>query len=182
MVSHFHCIGRLTANPQIETRSGKDGQQLTVANFNVAVDDPYGDTDFYRCVAWNKTAENIGKYLGKGRLVYIEGRVKVKNYETQNGEKRTSWEVLVNNVRFLDKSPNENGQQQMPNPQYNQQPAGFPQQPQYPQNPNGFPQYGQPFGGQQPQMNQQPPQMQQSQQMGQQPVRQPFYNNSGVPF
>lgn len=98
-------IGRLCQDVDIrQTSSG-----TPVGNFTLAVDrafkkqDGTRDTDFLRIVVWDKAAEACSKYIGKGSLVAIEGRIQSRSYETQDGQKRTAVEVVAENVRFLDK-------------------------------------------------------------------------------
>ena len=73
------------------------------SRFSLAVDRPFqkGEADFINCVAFGKTAELIGEYLRKGRKVGVTGRIQMNRYET-NGEKRTSYDVLVENIEFLE--------------------------------------------------------------------------------
>ena len=73
------------------------------SRFSLAVDRPFqkGEADFINCVAFGKTAELIGEYLRKGRKVGVNGRLQMNRYEA-NGEKRTSYDVLVENIEFLE--------------------------------------------------------------------------------
>ena len=59
--------------------------------------------DFIDIVVWRKQAELCGQYLGKGRLVALEGRLQIRSYETQEGQKRKVAEVVADNIRFLDR-------------------------------------------------------------------------------
>ncbi|HHW40105.1 MAG TPA: single-stranded DNA-binding protein [Syntrophomonadaceae bacterium] len=99
-------IGRLTREPEMRfTASG-----AAVANFTLAVDRPFlnaqgqREADFIRVVAWRKLAENCSNYLGKGRLVAVEGRLQVRSYQTPDGQTRTVSEVVADNVQFLDRA------------------------------------------------------------------------------
>ncbi len=99
-------IGRLTREPEMRfTASG-----APVANFTLAVDRPFlnaqgqREADFIRVVAWRKLAENCSNYLGKGRLVAVEGRLQVRSYQTPDGQTRTVSEVVADNVQFLDRA------------------------------------------------------------------------------
>jgi len=94
-------IGRLVRDPELRyTPSG-----LPVAQFRIAVDRPKngnGDTaDFIPVVAWRVLAENIAKYLTKGRLVAVEGRLQVRKYQDRDGATRWATEVIATNVQFL---------------------------------------------------------------------------------
>lgn len=96
-------IGRLTRDPELRyTASG-----TPVGNFTLAVDRPpqkdgTKEADFLRVVVWGPIAENCSKYIGKGSLVAVEGRIQVRSYESQ-GEKKTATEIVANSVQFLDK-------------------------------------------------------------------------------
>lgn len=109
MLNSIVVIGRLTRDP--ETKSSTGGN--TVTTFTVAVDRNFKDkngnteTDFIPVVAWRGLAETCGRYLSKGKLVAVEGRLQIRTYEANDGSKRTVAEIVANNVRFL--SPRENG-------------------------------------------------------------------------
>jgi len=99
-------VGRLTRDPEIKyTPSG-----LQVAKFGLAVgrrpgkkdDTRKEETDFIEVVAWQKLAEIIGQYVKKGRLILIEGRIQTRRYETQDGQKRTAFEVVAENMQMLE--------------------------------------------------------------------------------
>ncbi|WP_294065798.1 single-stranded DNA-binding protein [uncultured Fusobacterium sp.] len=91
--------GRLTKDPEL--KSGQSGK--VYARFTLAVDRPMqkGEADFINCVAFGKTAELIGEYLRKGRKVGVIGRLQMSKYEV-NGEKRTSYDVVVDTIEFLE--------------------------------------------------------------------------------
>ena len=93
-------IGRLTKDPECRyTPAGK-----AVCSFRLAVDRGYGDNkeaDFVNIVAWEKLAETVTNNLQKGRLVLVEGRLQIRQYE-KDGQKREAAEVVANTVRFLD--------------------------------------------------------------------------------
>jgi single-strand DNA-binding protein len=104
-MNHIVLIGRLTRDPELRyTPNG-----VAVANFDLAVDRPTAnqqgerETDFIRIVAWQKQAELCANYLKKGRMVAVEGRLQIRRYETQDGQKRQAAEVVANHVQFLDK-------------------------------------------------------------------------------
>jgi single stranded DNA-binding protein (ssb) len=109
MMNHIALIGRLTRDPELRyTPNG-----VAVANFDLAVDRPtpnqqgQRETDFIRIVTWQKQAEVVANYLKKGRLVAVEGRLQIRNYETQDGQKRKAAEVVANRVQFLEKARDE---------------------------------------------------------------------------
>ena len=106
MLNRIVLIGRLTRDPEMRfTASGK-----AVANFTIAVDrnrpssQGVRETDFIRIIVWDKQAETCSNYLGKGRLVAVDGRLQVRTYQGQDGQNRTIAEVVAENVRFLDRA------------------------------------------------------------------------------
>jgi single-strand DNA-binding protein len=111
MMNRIILIGRLTRDPEL--RYVPSGQP--VASFTLAVDRPFVNangergTDFIDIVAWRKLAEQATTHLSKGRLVAVEGRLQIRSYETQDGQKRKVAEVVADGIRFLDKKPTANG-------------------------------------------------------------------------
>ena len=95
--------GRLTADPELKTtQSG-----ISVTSFSVAVNRPYRtgeeqQTDFINVVAWRKTAEFIAKYFKKGNMIGIEGSIQTRKYTDKNGNNRTAFEVVANNIQFVE--------------------------------------------------------------------------------
>ena len=91
-------MGRLTKDIEMRyTQSGK-----AVGQFSLAVDKYVGgekSADFINCVAWEKTAETISKYCGKGRQILVEGRLQSRSYE-KDGQKRYITEVIVSHMEF----------------------------------------------------------------------------------
>ena len=95
--------GRLTADPELKTTSNG----LSVTTFSIAVDRRYRSgeerqTDFINIVAWRQSAEFITKYFKKGSLIGIEGSIQTRRYQDKNGNNRTAFEVVVNNVQFVE--------------------------------------------------------------------------------
>ncbi|MFC1638819.1 single-stranded DNA-binding protein [Patescibacteria group bacterium] len=107
-------IGNLTRDPEL--RNTPSGQ--TVANFGVATNHSWTDNtgqkqeraEFHNIVAWGKLAEICGQYLGKGRKVYVEGRLQTREWEGQDGNKRTRTEIVAENMIMLDRAPAGGGQ------------------------------------------------------------------------
>ncbi len=104
MLNKIILIGRLTHDPELRyTASG-----IPVGgHFSLAVDRPpftnqqgERETDFIDIVVWRKLAEVCTNNLGKGRLVAVEGRLQIRSYETQDGQRRRVAEVVAENVRF----------------------------------------------------------------------------------
>ncbi|MEJ5364222.1 MAG: single-stranded DNA-binding protein [Desulfosoma sp.] len=99
-------IGRLGADPDVRyTQSG-----LPVVRFNLATDErvPAGEgnwenrTEWHRIVVFGKIAENCANYLSKGRLVYVEGRLRTNQWEDAQGVRRSTTEIVASDVGFLD--------------------------------------------------------------------------------
>ncbi|MFQ5330106.1 MAG: single-stranded DNA-binding protein [Thermodesulfobacteriota bacterium] len=82
---------------------------VAVKNFSVATNESYKDkegnkqqkTEWHRIVTFGKLAEVCGEYLTKGKQVYLEGKLQTRSWEDQNGNKRSSTEILANTVQFL---------------------------------------------------------------------------------
>ncbi|MEE1239698.1 MAG: single-stranded DNA-binding protein [Acutalibacteraceae bacterium] len=99
--------GRLTADPELKTtQSG-----VSVVSFCVAVQRQYKSgedpiTDFINIVAWRHTAEFVTKYFHKGNMIGIEGSIQTRKYTDKDGNNRTAFEVLANNVQFVESKRN----------------------------------------------------------------------------
>lgn len=101
--------GRLTADPELKTTQNN----LSVTSFTIAVDRKYQSTsekitDFINIVAWRQTAEFVTKYFKKGSLIGIEGSIQTRKYQDKNGNNRTAFEVVANNVQFVESKKNNN--------------------------------------------------------------------------
>jgi single-strand DNA-binding protein len=116
MINRVVLVGRLTKDPELKFTSSN----IAVVTFTLAVgrsftsQDGKEETDFLPIVAWRKTAENVGKYIHKGSLVGVDGRIQTRNYEAQDGTKRYITEIVADSVRFLDsKSKDESVKQEV---------------------------------------------------------------------
>ena len=95
-------IGRLSRDPELRhTTSG-----MPVCQINVAISRPVSQgsepqTDFINVVVWNKQAENVARYLSKGRQIAIEGRIQTRYYDNNEGKRTYVTEVIASNVEFL---------------------------------------------------------------------------------
>jgi single-strand DNA-binding protein len=98
-------VGRLGKDPELKyTPSG-----APVAKFSLATDESFKDktgekqehTEWHNIVAWNKLAEICGEYLTKGKLIYIEGSIRSRQWQDQSGNKRTSYEIIANQMQML---------------------------------------------------------------------------------
>ena len=96
--------GRLTRDPELR----RTGSGTAVTSFSLACDRDFksqsGDkeTDFIDVVAWKNTAEFVSKYFSKGRMAVVEGRLQIRDWIDKAGNKRTTAEVVADNVYFAD--------------------------------------------------------------------------------
>lgn len=168
-MNSVNLIGRLTRDP--ECRYAQSG--TAIARFAIAIDrrDKEGGADFPNIVCFGKTAENVEKYIGKGRLVGVTGRLQTGSYDKKDGTRVYTTDVIADRVEFLDRGDQQNQQGfgQPAQQGFGQTRQGFGQQPaqqQFGQSPaqQGF---GQPSFGQLAQQNQQQFGQQQQQGFGQ---------------
>ncbi|HSR10580.1 MAG TPA: single-stranded DNA-binding protein [Thermodesulfobacteriota bacterium] len=105
MVNKVILIGRLGADPEIRyTPSGAE-----VATFRMATSESWTNkngekeerTEWHRIVAWRGLAKICGEYLNKGRLVYIEGRIRTRSWDDKDGNKRYITEVEATEMKML---------------------------------------------------------------------------------
>lgn len=97
-------VGRLTTDPEL--RSTNDGIPMT--KFTLAIDRPRGPStpaqvDFIPIITWRRLAEISSQYLKKGRLVLVEGSVQVRSFQTSEGKKKWSTEVVARTMQMLGK-------------------------------------------------------------------------------
>lgn len=99
-----HAIGRLTKDPDIRYTNGKDGEQLCIARYTIAVDRRGKDAgaDFVSCVAFGKSAEFAAKYLKKGTKLCITGRIQTGSYTNKDGQKVYTTDVVVEESEFCE--------------------------------------------------------------------------------
>lgn len=100
-------VGRLTRDPEVRYTT----QGTAVCHFRIAVGRKYKDRNssewkedvaFVPCVVWRETAERCGQRLKKGSPVFVEGRLRSKEWQTKEGQKRSDLEVEVQRVQFLE--------------------------------------------------------------------------------
>ena len=97
-------VGRVVGPPELRYTPGGKG----VAQFTLAVDRTRGgkngqekETDFIPIVAWERLAEICNEYLSKGKLISIQGALRTRSYETQDGQKRKAFEVVASEMQML---------------------------------------------------------------------------------
>ena len=96
-------IGRLTRDPELRhTPQGTAVCQITVAVNRRGVQPGQQEADFINVSVWGVQAENVARYMSKGRQVAVEGRIQTRNYDDKDGKKVYVTEVIATNVQFLD--------------------------------------------------------------------------------
>lgn len=102
MLNHITAMGRICND--IELR--RTGSGVAVASFTIACDRDFSkgekETDFIECVAWRQTGEFIQKHFAKGRMIVVSGRLQIRPWTDKDGNKRKSYEVVVENAYFGD--------------------------------------------------------------------------------
>jgi len=98
-------IGNLTRDPELRyIPSGQAVCSFTVASnhaYKLASGEKKEEATFVKVVVWARRAETCGEYLTKGSPVFVEGRLQNRSWEGQDGQKRTTTEVVASNVQFL---------------------------------------------------------------------------------
>lgn len=130
MINNVVLVGRITKD--IDLRMSESGKAYT--NFTLAVNrafkgqDGQQQADFISCKTFNKQAENLARYCGKGSLIAVVGSIQVSNFQGKDGNTVYRTEVIANNIQFLD-TRNQGQQQQQPTNNnfnnFNQQPNDF---------------------------------------------------------
>ena len=117
MLNKIIIMGRLTRDPELR----RTGSGTAVTSFSLACDRDFksqsGDkeTDFIEVVAWKNTAEFVSKYFSKGRMAVVEGRLQIRDWTDKSGNKRTTAEVVAENVYFADSKRSESNDNQKEN-------------------------------------------------------------------
>ena len=110
-------MGRLTIDPELR----RTGSGTAVTSFSLACDRDFKsqsgekETDFIEVVAWKNTAEFVSKYFSKGRMAVVEGRLQIRDWTDKAGSKRTTAEVVADNVYFADSKRSESNDNQKEN-------------------------------------------------------------------
>ena len=128
MLNKIFIMGRLTRDPELRhTHTG-----TAVASFTLAVDRDFKDknsgeraTDFINVVAWRQTGEFVSRYFTKGRMAVVEGRLQMRDWTDKDGNKRTTAEVVADNVYFGDSKKDDGGSDYGSNSGYSAAPSGY---------------------------------------------------------
>ena len=117
MLNKVVIMGRFTKDPELR----RTGSGTAVTSFSLACDRDFksqsGDkeTDFIEVIAWKNTAEFVSKYFSKGRMAVVEGRLQIRDWTDKSGNKRTTAEVVADNVYFADSKRSESNDNQKEN-------------------------------------------------------------------
>ncbi len=111
-------IGRLTRDPDNRMTTGSNPMSVTritvAVNRNQKKEDGNQQADFIGCIAFGKTAENIGKYFVKGNRIAIEGRIQTGSYTNRDGNKVYTTDVVVDHFEFVESKTEREATQQAP--------------------------------------------------------------------
>ncbi len=106
-VNRMTIVGNLGSDPEMRfTPSGRPVTSFRVATnwrYTSAEGERREETEWFTIVCWSKLAEQCNQYLTKGRLVYVEGRLKTSTWEGQDGQQRSRNEIIADRVKFLDR-------------------------------------------------------------------------------
>ena len=113
MINKAILVGRLGKDPEV--RYTPDGMMIT--NFTLATDEQRKDkngervqkTEWHRIVTFGKLAELCGKYLVKGKLIFVEGRIQTRAWDDKEGGKRSTTEIIASDMRMLDSKSQRSG-------------------------------------------------------------------------
>ncbi|PKK99042.1 MAG: single-stranded DNA-binding protein [Tenericutes bacterium HGW-Tenericutes-2] len=103
MMNRVILVGRITKDPEIKSTQSN----IAVVTFTLAVNRQFADqsgekqADFIQCVVWRKQAENLARFVRKGALLGVEGRIQTRQYEADNGTRYVT-EVVCDSVQFLE--------------------------------------------------------------------------------
>jgi single-strand DNA-binding protein len=130
MINKAILVGRLGKDPEV--RYTPDGMMIT--NFTLATDEQRKDkngeriqkTEWHRIVTFGKLAEICGKYLVKGKLVFVEGRIQTRAWEDKEGGKRSTTEIIASDMRMLDSKGQRSGEASSEEPPHSHSGADAP--------------------------------------------------------
>ena len=114
MINNVTLVGRLTKDAELKYTPANQA----VAQFTLAVNRTFKnangerEADFINCVIWRQAAENLANWAKKGALIGITGRIQVRNYENQQGQRVYVTEVIAENFQMLESRNQQQGQQQ----------------------------------------------------------------------
>jgi single-strand DNA-binding protein len=108
MINRVILVGRITKDPELRFVNN----DIPLVRFNLAINRNFTnnegirETDFIRCVVWNKQAENLAKFITKGALIGIEGKIRTSVFENNTDKKQFITEIQCDSIQFLDSRKN----------------------------------------------------------------------------
>lgn len=122
MINRVILVGRITKDPEVKSTQSN----IPVVTFTLAVNRQFTDqsgekqADFIQCVVWRKQAENLARFVKKGALLGIEGRIQTRQYEAENGTRYVT-EVVCDSVQFLESKGDSGSAQEAPQTTYKEE-------------------------------------------------------------
>ena len=110
MINRTILVGRLTRDPELRYTSSN----IAVVKFTLAVNRTFAgptgerEADFIQCVVWRKQAENLARFVRKGSLIGVEGRIQTGSYDDKDGIRKYTTEVVCDSVQFLEPKSQDN--------------------------------------------------------------------------
>jgi len=104
MINRTVLVGRLTKDPEVRFTSSN----IAYARFTLAVNRTFSgpsgerEADFIQCIAWRRQAENLARFVKKGSLVGVEGRIQTGSYDDKDGVRKYTTDVVADSVQFLE--------------------------------------------------------------------------------
>ncbi len=104
MINRTVLVGRLTKDPELRYTSSN----IAFARFTMAVNRTFAgpsgerEADFIQCIVWRKQAENLARFVRKGSLIGVEGRIQTGSYDDKDGSRRYTTDVVCDSVQFLE--------------------------------------------------------------------------------
>ena len=110
MINRTVLVGRLTKDPELRYTSGN----IAFARFTLAVNRTFAgpsgerEADFIQCIAWRRQAENLARFVRKGSLIGVEGRIQTGSYDDKDGIRKFTTDVVCDSVQFLEPKGSDN--------------------------------------------------------------------------
>ncbi len=110
MINRTVLVGRLTKDPEVRYTSSN----IAFARFTIAVNRTFAgpsgerEADFIQCIAWRKQAENLARFVKKGSLIGVEGRIQTGSYDDKDGTRKYTTDVVCDSVQFLEPKNQDN--------------------------------------------------------------------------
>lgn len=117
MINRTVLVGRITKDPELRYTSGN----IAFARFTLAVNRTFAgpngerEADFIQCIIWRKQAENLARFVRKGSLLGVEGRIQTGSYDDNEGNRKYTTDVVCDSVQFLEPKGSDSNQNQNQN-------------------------------------------------------------------